>query len=161
SLASHRSYYDRWAEGWELQALLKVRAAAGDTGLGERFVDMARELVWERGLEPEELRSIRLIKARAEEQASARDLKRGPGGSRALESAARMLQLGHGRFCPHLRTPAPLVGIAEPGANGYVDPTGADRLVAAYLFLRKLEHRLQMWHLTQTHTLPASREDRE
>lgn len=161
SLASHRSYYDRWAEGWELQALLKVRAAAGDTGLGERFVDMARELVWERGLEPEELRSIRLIKARAEEQASARDLKRGPGGIRDIEFAVQMLQMVHGRFDPDLRKPATLDGIAELGANGYIDPTEADRLVDAYLFLRQVEHRLQIWDLTQTHNLPASREDRE
>ncbi|HEX6945837.1 MAG TPA: bifunctional [glutamine synthetase] adenylyltransferase/[glutamine synthetase]-adenylyl-L-tyrosine phosphorylase [Acidimicrobiia bacterium] len=161
SLSSHRSYYDRWAEGWELQALLKARAAAGAAEVGKRFVEMAHELVWERGLEPEELRAIRLIKARSEGEAAPRDLKRGPGGIRDIEFAVQMLQMVHGRFDPDLRKPATLDGIDELGANGYIAADEAERLADAYRFLRQVEHRLQIWDLTQTHSLPASLEERE
>ncbi|HXT89736.1 MAG TPA: DUF294 nucleotidyltransferase-like domain-containing protein, partial [Trebonia sp.] len=47
SLASHLAYYDRWAKTWEFQALLKARPAAGDLGLGKRYVAALTPLVWE------------------------------------------------------------------------------------------------------------------
>ncbi|MFO7299479.1 MAG: bifunctional [glutamine synthetase] adenylyltransferase/[glutamine synthetase]-adenylyl-L-tyrosine phosphorylase [Actinomycetes bacterium] len=161
SLESHRSYYDRWAEGWELQALLKARFCAGDPEVGEAFIELAHELVWERGLEPEDLRAVRLLKARAEDGASPRDIKRGPGGIRDIEFAVQMLQMVHGRFDPDLRKPATLDCLAELGGNGYLEPEQAEALADAYHFLRQVEHRLQVWDLTQTHELPASREVRE
>ena len=34
SLASYLAYWDRWAQTWEFQALLKARPAAGDGALG-------------------------------------------------------------------------------------------------------------------------------
>ena len=39
TLASHQSYYARWAESWEFQALLKARTIAGDAELGARYED--------------------------------------------------------------------------------------------------------------------------
>lgn len=161
SIASHRSYYDRWAEGWELQALLKARPAAGDAEVGAAFARMAADLIWERGLDPEDLRAMRSIKARAEDEASARDLKRGPGGIRDVEFAVQMLQMVHGRFDADLRLPATLDVIAALGAHGYVESAEARSLADAYLFLRRVEHRLQVWDLSPTHTLPTSEADRE
>lgn len=161
SLDSYRAYYDRWAEAWELQALIKARFAAGDPALGTRFESLAREMVWERGLDPEALRAIRLLKARAEEEAAAGDIKRGRGGIRDIEFAVQVLQLVHGRFDPDLRVPATLDAIDALGRHRYVEEEEADRLAGAYRFLRNLEHRLQIWDLTQTHTVPASPDDRE
>src|SRR5690606_22222221 len=135
SLDSHRSYYDRWAEGWELQALLKARAAAGDPEVGHALVAMAEELAWERGLEPEDLRAIRRIKEMTEDQASPRDLKRAPGGIRDIEFAVQMLQMVHGRFDPDLRLPSTLDAISALGAHGYVEPAEAGSLADAYRFL--------------------------
>ncbi len=37
TLDSHVAYYDRWAKGWEFQALLKARPIAGSRDLGERY----------------------------------------------------------------------------------------------------------------------------
>ena len=34
TLDSHESYYARWAESWEFQALLKARTIAGRQGAG-------------------------------------------------------------------------------------------------------------------------------
>ena len=39
TLASHVAYYERWAQTWEFQALLKARPVAGDLELGRRYVD--------------------------------------------------------------------------------------------------------------------------
>ena len=46
TLDGYRSYYERWGQAWEFQALLKARAVAGDTELGEQFIEMASALVW-------------------------------------------------------------------------------------------------------------------
>ncbi len=161
SLESHRAYYRRWAEAWELQALLKVRPAAGDPTLGSRFREMADQLLWEEGLDPEALRSIRLLKARAEEEASPRDIKRAPGGIRDIEFAVQILQLVHGRFDPDLRVTATLDALTALGEHGYIEQEEAGSLAQAYRFLRSLEHRLQLWDLTQTHVVPESPEERE
>lgn len=161
SLDSHRAYYTRWAEAWESQALLKARAVAGDPALGARFEAMAAEIVWERGLDSDDLRAIRLLKARAEDGASPRDVKRGSGGIRDVEFSVQMLQLVHGRFDPDLRVRSTLDAVAALGAHGYVEPTDADTLADAYRFLRRVEHRLQVWDLTQTHTIPVAATERE
>lgn len=161
SLESHRTYYARWAEAWESQALLKARAVAGDPQLGQAFEEMARDLVWERGLDSDDLRAIRLLKARSEDGASSRDVKRGPGGIRDVEFAVQMLQLVHGRFDEDLRVRSTLEAIEALGAHGYIEPADADSLAAAYRFLRHVEHRLQIWDLSQTHTLPTAPRDKE
>ena len=161
SLDSYRSYYDRWADAWELQALLKARPAAGHQDLARRFRGMADDMVWERGLDPEALRSIRLLKARAEEEAPARDIKRSSGGIRDVEFAVQILQLVHGRFDPDLRVTGTLDAIAALGEHGYIEVGEAQSLSEDYRFLRTLEHRLQLWDLSQTHTLPESTDERE
>ncbi len=161
SLESHRAYYGRWAEAWESQALLKARAVAGDSDLGAAFESMAEEVVWERGLDPDGLRAIRLLKARAEDGVSSRDIKRGPGGIRDVEFAVQMLQLVHGRFDPDLRVASTLEAIAALGSHGYVEARDAELLAGAYRFLRQIEHRLQVWDLSQTHTLPTAPAERE
>lgn len=155
SLDGYRTYYQRWSEAWELQALLKARPVAGDPDLGGRFDKMARELVWDTGLDPEALRSIRHVKAQAEASAASTDIKRGRGGIRDIEFAVQVLQLVHGRFDPDLRVPATIDAIGALRRHGYLEPAEANRLSDAYRFLRDVEHRLQLRELRQTHTLPA------
>jgi glutamate-ammonia-ligase adenylyltransferase len=161
SLDSYRAYYQRWGDAWELQALLKARPVAGDPDLRLRFRELADEVVWEVGLDVEALRSIRLLKARAEEEASSRDIKRSPGGIRDIEFAVQVLQLVHGRFDPDLRVTATLDAIEALGRHGYIEEAEAEELSADYIFLRRLEHRLQLWDLDQTHTMPDDLADRE
>lgn len=161
SLESYQTYYERWGEAWELQALLKARAAAGDMGLGSRFRQMADRIIWVEGLDVESLRSIRLLKARAEDNAPPGDIKRSRGGIRDIEFAVQILQLVHGRFDEDLRVTATLDAIAALGGHGYIEEDEAERLTTAYTFLRNLEHRIQLWDLQQTHTLPEDADARE
>lgn len=154
SLQSYKSYYRRWAEAWELQALLKVRAVAGHRDLGRRFVELATEVVWGEGVTPEALRNIRNLKSRAENRADRTDLKRFRGGIRDVEFTVQLLQLVHGRFDEDLRVMGTLPAIRRLAAHGYVEEDDAVRLMAGYTFLRALEHRIQLWDLRQTHRLP-------
>src|SRR5581483_3050783 len=108
SLRSYEGYWDRWAETWEFQALLKARWVAGDRRLGEQFEQAAAERVWHRPFGPEEVSAVRRMKTRAEAAVerggrSRRELKGGPGGIRDIEFAVQLLQLVHGQEDPELR----------------------------------------------------------
>ena len=160
SLESYRAYWDRWAQTWEFQALIKARAAAGDRVLGDAFHDAARERVWSRPFGADELRAVRAMKVRTEGEVakkglSARELKRGPGGIRDIEFAVQLLQLVHGRADPALRSPTTLSALAELAAAGYIAAADAHAFDEAYRFLRAAEHRLQLVEDQQVHALPT------
>lgn len=165
SLASYIAYWDRWAETWEFQALLKARPAAGQPELGRQFADEAARRVWGRPLGADELRSLRAMKARAEQNVARRGLaqrevKLGAGGIRDIEFAVQLLQLVHGRQDEAVRAPATLAALGALAAGGYVAREDAEALAAAYRFLRAVEHRLQLFWDRQVHALPASAEAR-
>jgi len=160
TIESYEAYWDRWAEPWEFQALLKARPIAGDRVLGQRFEATAARWLWNHPFQTEDLRSLRAMKARAEELVarqgmSDRELKLGPGGIRDIEFTVQLLQLVHGHADVGLRSPTTLVALAEMGDAGYIDPDDATRLADAYRMLRTVEHRLQMVDEQQVHALPT------
>jgi [glutamine synthetase] adenylyltransferase / [glutamine synthetase]-adenylyl-L-tyrosine phosphorylase len=159
SLASYEAYWRRWAEPWELQALLKARSVAGDDALRVGFDDAASTFLWSHTFTADDLRALRDLKARTEEQLarrglSDREVKRGRGGIRDIEFAVQLLQLVHGRLDPDLRSPTTLSALAELASAGYVDEDDARQLVDAYGFLRRVEHRLQLRDGTAVYAVP-------
>ncbi|MGH8928461.1 MAG: bifunctional [glutamine synthetase] adenylyltransferase/[glutamine synthetase]-adenylyl-L-tyrosine phosphorylase, partial [Acidimicrobiia bacterium] len=74
------------------------------------------------------------------------------------EFSVQLLQLVHGRADTDLRTPGALPALAALTAGGYVRREDAEALADSYRFLRQLEHRLQLWQMSQTHLLPPDRE---
>ena len=158
TLASHRAYYERWAKTWEFQALLKARPVAGDTALGQAYADMLAPLVWQAARREHFVEDTQAMRRRVEQSLPARqagrELKLGPGGLRDIEFAVQLLQLVHGRTDEALRLPATLPALAALAAGGYVGRDDADELAAAYRFLRRTEHLLQLYRLSRTHTLP-------
>lgn len=157
-LDAYASYYQRWAEPWELQALVKSRPAAGDSELGQRFASLAGAVVWEHGIDVDAIRGLRRLKAEAESQANSSDLKRAPGGIRDVEFTVQLLQLVHGRHDPKLRLRGTLDALAALEEGSYLSGEEAEELRGAYLTLRRLEHLIQIWDLRQTHRIPSDPE---
>src|SRR6266536_933270 len=165
TLGSYLAYWDRWAEPWELQALIKVRPAAGDRRLGERFVAEAARRVYPERFDPATVTAVRHMKARVESSRAARaggelQVKLGPGGLRDIEFAVQLLQLVHGRHDPALRSGTTLVALERLTAAGFVGRADAAQLADAYRFLRTVEHRLQLTDERRTHTIPAGEAER-
>ena len=165
TLGSYRAYWDRWAQPWELQALIKVRPVAGDPELAERFRQEAQARVYPERLDPETVSAVRRMKSRVETSAKARadgdrQVKLGPGGLRDIEFAVQLLQLVHGRHDPELRSGSTLVALDRLTAAGFVGRADAAQLAHAYRFLRLVEHRLQLASERRTHTIPAGEEAR-
>ncbi len=159
SLASHLAYYGRWAKTWEFQALLKARPAAGDLGLGKRYVTALTPLVWQASLRENFVEDVQAMRRRVidtlPKNLAGRELKLGPGGLRDIEFAVQLLQLVHGRDDDRVRVPATLPALAALAAGGYVGRADAEDLGQAYRFLRRTEHLLQLYQLRRTHTLPT------
>jgi [glutamine synthetase] adenylyltransferase / [glutamine synthetase]-adenylyl-L-tyrosine phosphorylase len=159
TLASHLAYYDRWAKTWEFQALLKARPVAGDAELGRKYADAVTPLVWQASRREHFVEDVQAMRRRVEatlpRTQAGRELKLGPGGLRDIEFAVQLLQLVHGRTDERLRAQATLPALAALAAGGYVGRGDAEDLDAAYRFLRRTEHLLQLYQLRRTHSLPT------
>jgi glutamate-ammonia-ligase adenylyltransferase len=158
TLASHVAYYERWAKTWEFQALLKARPVAGDLDLGREYVAAVGPMVWQAAHRDHFVEDVQAMRRRVEHSLPAsragRELKLGPGGLRDIEFAVQLLQLVHGTTDEAIREPATLPALAALAQGGYVGRADAADLAAAYRFLRRTEHLLQLYRLSRTHTLP-------
>ena len=162
TLGSMLAYYDRWAKGWEFQALLKARPLAGDLELGAAFVDGTRELVWASSSREDFVGSVQRMRERVTEHIDDDDLdvqlKLGPGGLRDIEFSAQLLQLVHGQYDDRLHVAGTIPALRALVSGGYVARSDGDRLIADYQFLRVLEHRLQLEGLRRTAIMPLDPE---
>lgn len=163
TVASHEGYYQRWAQTWEFQALLKARPVAGDLALGELYVDTIRPFVWSAASHPTFVEDAQAMRRRVESHIPARiaerELKLGPGGLRDVEFSVQLLQLVHGRSDVMLRSANTLDALEALANWGYVGREDAATLAEAYRFLRTLEHRIQLHRLRRTHTMPEHEAD--
>ncbi|HKP13853.1 MAG TPA: hypothetical protein VJZ91_17155, partial [Blastocatellia bacterium] len=155
-------YYRDRAQNWERQALLRARAAAGSEGVVARFLDLVRDAVFTREPQDYAMQDVRRAKEKIDREVAKRgggfNVKLGRGGIREIEFIAQALQLRHGGREPWVRSTQTLIVLARLAEKGYLSETERARLSAAYVFLRTVEHRLQMEHGAQTHALPVARE---
>jgi [glutamine synthetase] adenylyltransferase / [glutamine synthetase]-adenylyl-L-tyrosine phosphorylase len=160
SLNEATRYYERNAQDWERQTLIRSRSSAGSAELFARF----KELVTPHVFRPEisvsnALASVRLAKQKIDRQVEKKsgfNVKLGRGGIREIEFIAQALQLAYGGLDDWLRAPHTLVSIERLSDRAFITHHERSELSAAYSFLRMLEHRLQMEHGLQTHTVPES-----
>lgn len=145
SLDACARYYERWAEPWERQALLRARPIAGDPEIASRFADLARAATTGRSVGEEEVRELRRMKARVERERipPGEDpqfhLKLGRGSLGDVEWTLQLLQLRH--RVPAAGTRDALLALLAAGAVSRAD---AAALADAYRFLSATRNR---WHL--------------
>ena len=163
TVASHVSYYERWAKTWEFQALLKARWVAGDEQLAADYLAGITPLIWAAARREDFVPEVQAMRRRVVEHVPAsevdREVKLGPGGLRDVEFAVQLLQLVHGRSDESIRSANTLVALRALAAAGYIARDDGAQLTAAYAFLRKVEHRLQLQHLRRTHLLPTDQRE--
>ncbi len=159
SLESAIEYYQSEAKTWERMALIKARVVAGNPDLGRRFLEAVQPVVYRRFMDYSVLEDIRGLKDRIFQEARTHPLaedniKLGPGGIREIEFIAQALQLVFGGRLPAIRERNTLAALRRLHQNRLLPKEEYRRLVRAYSYLRTLEHRLQMRHQRQTHSLP-------
>jgi glutamate-ammonia-ligase adenylyltransferase len=138
TLGSYLAYWDRWAQPWERQALIKVRPVAGDGELAGRFCAEAEARVYREPLDAATVAEVRRMKARVESErlpAGADPklhLKLGPGGLADVEWTAQLLQLRTGGSQPSVRVQGTLPALEALARTGALEPGQADWLADAY-----------------------------
>ena len=162
TLESHFAYYDRWAKGWEFQALLKARPIAGDLELGRRYVDGVGPKVWSSASRENFVESVQRMRERVTKNIPSDELdvqlKLGPGGLRDVEFTIQLLQLVHGQTDQQVRQVGTLPALIALAEQGYIGRVEAAEFARDYRFLRLLEHRLQLSRLRRTHLMPTDQD---
>ncbi len=169
------TYYESMGQNWERAAMIKARPVAGDRALGAEFLEAIRPFVWRRGLDFAAVADIHAMKRRIDQhkggaltvsadpvaRIAGHNVKLGEGGIREIEFLAQTLQLVWGGRDPTLRAPTTLGALRLLARAGHVPRRAAAELAAAYRFLRRVEHRLQMVADRQLHELPQRPADLE
>jgi glutamate-ammonia-ligase adenylyltransferase len=161
SLTMLERYYETWGRPWERQAWIKARGAAGDDTLADETLVMLAPFVYPRAVGPAILDDVRAMLARAQKErgaAGARDVKLGRGGIREVEFFTQALQLLHGGKNPSLRERGTLRALDKLLFAGLIGAREHQTLAEGYVFLRRVENRLQLEHGAQTHELPVEPE---
>lgn len=158
-LKSYLSYYESYGKTWERMALIRGRHAVGDYNLGKNFIDAIEPFVWKRSIDYNDIEEIRELKRKIDHISDINDIKRGYGGIREIEFFIHTFQLLYGGEENALRSPNVSTITRELKEKGIITSTDAETLYESYLFLRRIEHILQMRDDRQTHSLPVNPEE--
>lgn len=158
SVADMIRYYKTEARAWERQVMIRSRGCAGDVSLFRNFFDNIVELVFLKdesvGSALANVRRSKELIDKEQSSASGYNVKLGRGGIREIEFIAQALQLAYGGVDRWLRHPHTLVSLSRLADRQHLSEAELTGLSAAYEFLRRTEHILQMENGLQTHTLP-------
>ena len=162
SLESYESYYAQWGQTWERMMLIKARPVAGDKALGDEFVEMVQSFRYPRSLSQRTIGEVAAVKKRIEKEVVKageldRNVKLGRGGIREIEFIVQTLQILRAGRIPFLQGASTVPVLRKLAEYALLSGPDAKRLEEAYIFLRDVEHRLQMEAGQQTHTIPADR----
>lgn len=154
-------YYGQRGQTWERAALIKARPVAGDLDAGAAFLAALEPFVWKEGLDFATVQDLHAIKKRIDAQhrggaigEPGQNLKLGRGGIREIEFFAQAHQLVWGGAEPALRTIGTCETLRAMTRAGRIPASVTEPLTAAYGYLRRVEHRIQMVADKQTHSLP-------
>ena len=154
-------YYESFGQNWERAALIKARACAGDLDAGDELLDELSPFIWRKYLDYAAIADVHAMKRQiyayrgfGHIAVAGHNIKLGRGGIREIEFFVQTQQLIAGGRQPELRARQTLEAMEKLAERGWIKPRVAHELSEAYLYLRRIEHRLQMVADEQTHEIP-------
>ena len=163
SLDETENYYEGSSDAWERFAWLRARAVAGSISLGNDLKQRLRPFIYLRSLSTEDLSKFIKIKndmAAARERRGKWNVKLGEGGIRDLEFFLQMLQIVNAAQHEELQVTNTMTVLNGLENAGFIAARERQEFLHSYLFLRRLENRLQMIDERQTHELPEEKKQR-
>ena len=156
SYAMLEDYLTLHGRPWERYAWIKARALTG--ARIDELESIVRPFIYRKYLDFGAYQSLRDLHAQIRAEVVRKDrqnnIKLGPGGIREIEFAAQVFQLIRGGHVPALRARPTQEVLRTLAALKFIAQETATQLLAAYRYLRNLEHRLQYLDDAQTQTLP-------
>ncbi len=168
SLGSLENYFIAQGREWERYAWIKARVMNQGVNLQPAWVgalhDIARPFVFRKYLDFGAINAMRDLHGQIRREVMRKDMaehiKLGPGGIREIEFIAQVFQLIRGGRDPALQVRPTLQVLAHLAERRLLAADSESALAAAYIFLRRLEHRLQYVNDAQTHRLPTGEDER-
>ena len=167
SLDSLENYFITQGREWERYAWIKSRVMnAGPNADGATLSHwmtalrkISRPFVFRKYLDFGAINAMRDLHAQIRREVARKDMvdhvKLGPGGIREIEFIAQVFQLIRGGRDPALQV-RPTLSVLKLLVERQLLPAESEQeLREAYVFLRRLEHRLQYVEDKQTHMLPT------
>jgi len=159
------NYLQTHGRDWERYAWVKARAITGAAAYKLIQAESVRPFVYRRYLDFGVFEALREMKALIQKEVARRDLadhvKLGPGGIREIEFVVQAFQLIRGGQDRRMQTQSLLAVLPQLAGGKLLPARVAQELEAAYVFLRRIENRLQMLGDNQVHTVPADALTRE
>ena len=162
SLTAYRNYYSRWSSTWELQALVRADALAGDVELGGQLLAEIDARRWPHdGLTPAQLTEIRKLKARVEAERlprgadPAKHTKLGPGAIADVEWTVQLLQLQHAHAVPSLRSSQTIAALRAARDAEVIDSADAGHLEAAWTLASRIRNQIMLVRGRGSDSLPS------
>ena len=162
TLESYDAYYAKWAQAWEIQALLRAHPVAGDPELGLRFLHMIDKTRYpEGGVSDAAVREIRRIKARVDSERLPRGAdpathtKLGRGGLADIEWTVQLLQLRHADKIESLHNTSTLETLDAIGAAELLSEGDVELLRDAWITATKARNCLVLVRGKPTDQLPG------
>jgi len=154
-------YYVSRGRDWERLAFIKAWPIAGEKRVGQNFLRRLRLFVHGAKDDPPQrvLETIRSLKVQIQSKMvrrgeNDRHVKLGTGGIREIEFIVQALQLVHVRRFPQIMIRNTLKALSCLTEVKALSKSMADQLAQSYIFLRDVEHKLQMENELQTHLIP-------
>lgn len=167
TVAAH-GYYETVGQNWERAAMIKARVCSGDIEAGEIFLDELKPFVWRKYLDYAAIADVHAMKRQihahkgiGEISILGQNIKLGRGGIREVEFFVQTQQLIAGGRQNDLRVRDTLGALHALQQRGWVQANVAADMEKAYLYLRRLEHRLQMVADEQTQEMPSTQQGLE
>ena len=162
SIAGYLEYWQRYAETWEFQALLRARAVAGDPDLGRRFELNAADAAFPpEGLTIDRVADIRRMRERIERErvkppeAAKFHFKLGIGSLADVQFAVELSLMRHGGQRPEIRSRRTLEAIDRLAAAKLLPGSAARDLGEAFVFHTDIKNALEMDRRLHAEAVPA------
>jgi glutamate-ammonia-ligase adenylyltransferase len=162
TLASYGAYYEQWAQPWEIQALLRADAVAGDEDLGQRFLLMADKIRYPAGgVSAATVQEIRRMKARVDSERLPRGAdpkthtKLGRGGLADIEWTVQLIQLRYGHAIEALHNTSTLESLDAIAAAELISAEDAELLRQTWLTVTRARNALVLVRGKPTDQLPG------
>ncbi|EAR10970.1 bifunctional [glutamate--ammonia ligase]-adenylyl-L-tyrosine phosphorylase/[glutamate--ammonia-ligase] adenylyltransferase [Reinekea blandensis] len=159
------NYYLQQGRFWERYALVKARPVTGHPAAQEALMAILHPFVYRRYVDFQAVGALRDLKSKIQKEVRRQNLDRnvklGAGGIREVEFIAQVFQLVRGGQDEILQQRGTWPVLSVLKSMGLMPAEAVDELVAAYDFLRDLEHRIQAIRDEQTQNLPVDETDLE
>jgi len=169
TIDEYENYYSTFGQIWEKMALVKAYPVAGNLNLGFDFIENIKPFVYKKSIDikyVEEIRSL-IFKIRKYNRykesefikSEKMDIKKGVGGIREIEFICNYFQLLYGGKHSELQHKGTIDVLYIIDKLGLLSKDSVKVLIESYIFLRKIEHKLQLLDEQQTQKLPKEKEE--